>query len=141
MNLLLDTHILLWALAKPKNLPQKAANAINVADNVFFSPVNLWEIGIKSAIWPEFGIKRIEDIHAGALKSNMQELLINSADAMLATQLATIHRVQRSQNLPLSEVTFADKKTGCKINLDIEMETCTLAALRKLTVQSPSNFV
>jgi len=50
MNLLLDTHILLWALAKPKLLPEKAAKAIYQADTVYFSPVNLWEIGIKSAI-------------------------------------------------------------------------------------------
>ena len=92
MNLLLDTHILLWALAKPQLLPQKAAQAICLADTVFFSPVNLWEIGIKSVIWPEFGIKRIEDIHAIALKSNVQELVITSADTMLASQLALIHR-------------------------------------------------
>jgi PIN domain nuclease of toxin-antitoxin system len=92
MNLLLDTHILLWVLAKPKQLPDKALNAIQQAHNVFFSPVNLWEIGIKSSIWPEFNIKRIEDIHAGALKANLQELVINSADTMMATQLPMIHR-------------------------------------------------
>ncbi|TAL47118.1 MAG: type II toxin-antitoxin system VapC family toxin [Methylovulum sp.] len=92
MNLLLDTHILLWALAKPKQLPDKAVKAIYQANAVFFSPVNLWEIGIKSTIWPEYGIKRIEDIHAGSLKANLQELLINSADTMLATQFPMIHR-------------------------------------------------
>lgn len=92
MNLLLDTHILLWVLAKPKQLPDKAVKAIYQANTVFFSPVNLWEIGIKSTIWPEYCIKRIEDIHAGALKANLQELLINSADTMLATQLPMIHR-------------------------------------------------
>lgn len=92
MNLLLDTHILLWALAKPKQLPDKAVKAIYQANAVFFSPVNLWEIGIKSTIWPEYGIKRIEDIHAGSLKANLQELLINSTDTMLATQFPMIHR-------------------------------------------------
>ncbi|MEY3881721.1 MAG: hypothetical protein RIQ94_2517, partial [Pseudomonadota bacterium] len=46
MNLLLDTHILLWVLAKPKQLPDQAVKAIYQADNIFFSPVNLWEIGI-----------------------------------------------------------------------------------------------
>jgi PIN domain nuclease of toxin-antitoxin system len=41
MNLLLDTPILLWALAKPKQLPDKAVKAIYQANNVFFSPVSL----------------------------------------------------------------------------------------------------
>ena len=116
MNLLLDTHILLWALAKPKQLPKKAAKAIYLANTVFFSPVNLWEIGIKSTIWPEFGIKRIEDIHAGALKSNLQELVITSADTMLATQLPMIHRdpfdrllIAQSHNKQYQLVTVDDK--------------------------------
>lgn len=37
MNLLLDTHILLWALAKPKQLPDRALSAIQQAHNVFFT--------------------------------------------------------------------------------------------------------
>ena len=116
MNLLLDTHILLWALAKPKQLPDKAVKAIYQANNVFFSPVNLWEIGIKCTIWAEYSIKRIEDIHAGALKANLQELVINSADTMLATQLPMIHRdpfdrllIAQSHNNQYHLVTVDDK--------------------------------
>jgi PIN domain nuclease of toxin-antitoxin system len=92
MNLLLDTHILLWVLADTKQLPDAAVSAIRQAHAVYFSPVNLWEIGIKSAIWPQYGIKQVEDIHAGALKANLQELVIYSADTMLATQFPMIHR-------------------------------------------------
>ncbi|MDO9046873.1 MAG: type II toxin-antitoxin system VapC family toxin [Methylobacter sp.] len=118
MNLLLDTHILLWALAKPKQLPDKAAKAIYQASNVFFSPVNIWEIGIKGTIWPDYGIKRIEDIHAAALKANLQELVIDSADTMLATQLPMIHRdpfdrllIAQSHNKQFHLVTV-DNKIG-----------------------------
>ena len=39
--------------------------------------------------------------------------------------LDNIHSVQRHQNLPLSAALVNDKKTGCPINLDIEMETGT----------------
>lgn len=92
MNLLLDTHILLWFLASTNQLPKEAVKAINNANTVFFSPVNLWEIGIKTSIWKEYDIRKIEDIHAGAIKANLQELVINSADTMLATQLPMIHR-------------------------------------------------
>lgn len=92
MKLLLDTHILLWALTDGKQLSKTAVDVIYSADSVFFSPVNLWEIGIKSSIWVEYGIRRIEDIHAGALKANLQELVIDSADTMMASQLPMIHR-------------------------------------------------
>lgn len=92
MNLLLDTHILLWFLASINQLPKEAVKAINNANTVFFSPVNLWEIGIKTSIWEEYDIGKIEDIHAGAIKANLQELVITSTDTMLATQLPMIHR-------------------------------------------------
>jgi len=39
--------------------------------------------------------------------------------------LDNIHKVQHRQNLPLSAALVNDKKTGCAINLDIEMETGT----------------
>lgn len=116
MNLLLDTHIFLWALAKPKQLSNKVVNAIYQADAVFFSPVNLWEIGIKSTIWQEYGIKRIEDIHAGALKANLQELPIISANTILASQLPMIHRdpfdrllIAQSHNRQFHLMTVDDK--------------------------------
>jgi PIN domain nuclease of toxin-antitoxin system len=92
MNLLLDTHILLWLLAAPERLSTQANNVILQARKVYFSPVNLWEIGIKTSIWPDYGIARIEDIHAAALQSNLQELTVASIDTMLATQLPAIHR-------------------------------------------------
>lgn len=79
MKLLLDTHILLWVLADTKQLSKTAVDAIDAAESIFFSPVNLWEVGIKSSIWAEYGIRRIEEIHAGALRANLQELVIDSA--------------------------------------------------------------
>ena len=39
--------------------------------------------------------------------------------------LDNIHGVQRRQNLPLSAALVSDKRTGCPVNLDIEMETGT----------------
>jgi PIN domain nuclease of toxin-antitoxin system len=79
-------------LASTNQLPKEAVKAINNANTVFFSPVNLWEIGIKTSIWEEYDIGQIEDIHAGAIKANLKELVITSADAMFATQLPMIHR-------------------------------------------------
>ena len=66
-----------------------------------------------------------------AKKGGQQSLLDesgfrNSELALTLPQLLeNIHTVQRHQNLPLSAALVNDKKTGCPINLDIEMETGT----------------
>ena len=54
MNLLLDTHILIWALNDDPRLPQKAKDLIMNEDNtIFYSPVSIWEVSIKHAIHPD----------------------------------------------------------------------------------------
>ena len=54
MNLLLDTHILIWALNEDPRLPEKAREMILDADNVvYYSAVSVWEISIKHALHPE----------------------------------------------------------------------------------------
>ncbi len=51
MNLLLDTHILLWWLSDDGQLPPAARQGIADTNNiVYVSAVSLWEIAIKSGI-------------------------------------------------------------------------------------------
>ena len=51
MNLLLDTHVFLWAIDDDPTLSQKARNAIVDGNNlVFVSAATAWEITIKKAI-------------------------------------------------------------------------------------------
>jgi PIN domain nuclease of toxin-antitoxin system len=51
MNLLLDTHVFLWALSDPQRLDAKAAAAIQNRNNaVFVSSVSSVEIAIKAAL-------------------------------------------------------------------------------------------
>lgn len=51
MNILIDTHILLWALFSPKNLPKKNKTVLLSNKNtVYVSSVSLWEISIKRSI-------------------------------------------------------------------------------------------
>ena len=50
MNLLIDTHTLLWIFAEPDNVPARAASAMNDPLNVLWiSIVSLWEMTIKSS--------------------------------------------------------------------------------------------
>ena len=48
MNVLLDTHIILWALKDDPKLPKKAKDIIDDLDNrVFYSTAAIWEVEIK----------------------------------------------------------------------------------------------
>jgi PIN domain nuclease of toxin-antitoxin system len=51
MRILLDTHILLWALTADRNLSTEAANLLKDPKNeVLVSAASLWEISIKHAL-------------------------------------------------------------------------------------------
>ncbi len=49
MRILLDTHLLLWALAVPSKLPASARKLIDKSE-VYVSAVSIWEISIKAAL-------------------------------------------------------------------------------------------
>lgn len=47
MNLLLDTHILLWSLLEPERLTRDVAAALDDEDNtLWLSPITTWEVMI-----------------------------------------------------------------------------------------------
>lgn len=51
MRLLLDTHLLLWALAEPDRLDAVTRAALEDPGNeVLFSAASLWEIAIKAGL-------------------------------------------------------------------------------------------
>lgn len=51
MQILLDTHTLIWALAKPEKLSNKIVKLIsNVNNLVFVSIASLWELQIKKSL-------------------------------------------------------------------------------------------
>jgi len=49
VRVLLDTHLLLWALSEPSKLPPAVRKQILAAE-VYVSAASIWEISIKSAI-------------------------------------------------------------------------------------------
>ena len=49
LRALIDTHLLLWALAWPSKLPPKARQRIESSE-IFASAASIWEISIKSAL-------------------------------------------------------------------------------------------
>lgn len=54
MKVLLDTHILLWALTDDKKLPDKARSMIlSEGNDIYYSTASVWEVSIKHTIHPE----------------------------------------------------------------------------------------
>ena len=47
MNLLLDTHIIIWAVSAPKKLSKKTQKYISDAETIYVSAASIWEISIK----------------------------------------------------------------------------------------------
>lgn len=93
MRLLLDTHVLLWALSAPKHLSKKARSEIeNPANDVMFSAASIWEIAIKwtlkkSDFWVTPG-----EILAAAIESGFRELPVRSTAAAHVAALPAHHR-------------------------------------------------
>jgi len=45
LNLLLDTHVILWSAAEPERLPGKVVQELESESNeLWFSPISIWEI-------------------------------------------------------------------------------------------------
>jgi PIN domain nuclease of toxin-antitoxin system len=93
MRLLLDTHVLLWALISPKQLAKKARSEIeNPANDVLFSAASIWEIAVKWALKKiDFTITP-DEILTVAIESGFQELPVRSTAAAYVAKLPPHHR-------------------------------------------------
>lgn len=93
MNLLLDTHLLLWAAGFPERLPEEVRALIEDPENrLFFSAASIWEVTIKNGLGrPDFQI----DPHLfrrGLLENGYEELPIISSHTLAISHLPPIHR-------------------------------------------------
>jgi PIN domain nuclease of toxin-antitoxin system len=54
MKYLVDTHILLWSFIEPEKLSENIkAKLLDENNEIYYSPINLWEISIK------YGLKKL----------------------------------------------------------------------------------
>ena len=89
MRLLVDSHVALWWLEDSPELGAECRKLIQDADEVYFSVVTPWELGIKRAL----GKITIPDGLAGALEAGgFLPLAISAAHAEVAPALPTHHR-------------------------------------------------
>lgn len=93
MQLLLDTHVLLWSASAPERLSATARNLIDNPDHQpWFSAASLWEIAIKagqgrSDFQVDGGLLR-----RGLLDHGWQELAITGPHALTVQNLPALHR-------------------------------------------------
>lgn len=94
VTLLLDTHVLLWALMEPGRLSRKARQTIQASENTLLvSSASAWEIALKHRLGrlPEAeAVVRGYRKHLATLRAG--ELPITSDHAILAGALHIAHR-------------------------------------------------
>ncbi|MEZ0347676.1 MAG: type II toxin-antitoxin system VapC family toxin [Thermus sp.] len=89
MNLLLDSHILLWWLSDDRRLSRRARRLIEEADQVFVSAATTWELAVKASLgklrMPEGFVEVVEE-------EGFTHLPITPVHAMAVQSLPWHHR-------------------------------------------------
>ena len=94
MNLLLDTHVVLWWRQNSPRIGSEARRAIGKADRVFVSAASAWEVAIKVAV----GRLRLKDPFAELVEQGgFEELPI------------AFHHAGQLQSLPLHHTDPLDR--------------------------------
>jgi PIN domain nuclease of toxin-antitoxin system len=93
MRVLLDTHLLLWAVAKSRRLPKQARRILESrANEIYFSAASIWEIAIKLGLRRrDFDID-LERLRPALAEMDFQELPVTAAHAAGVVALAPIHK-------------------------------------------------
>ena len=93
MRLLLDTHLLLWALADDPRLSDTVRSVVEDGSNdVLFSAASIWEIAIKAGLGRVDFPVRPDAIARAARDTGFTELPVRAAVAALVADLPPHHR-------------------------------------------------
>ncbi len=88
MNILLDTHILLWQLTdNPKLSKQKSEIIENKENQIFFSIASLWKIGIKNSIG----------------KLEITQPIVNLVPNEIVILDLKVHHIEKMMRLPFND--------------------------------------
>jgi len=110
MRILLDTHLVLWAVGESKRLPASVRQELEDPGNALFcSTASLWEIAIKTMLRrPEFEVN-LSDFRAALSTLAIDELPITGDHVEALLDLPDLHRdpfdrllVAQSRSEPLS---------------------------------------
>jgi PIN domain nuclease of toxin-antitoxin system len=93
VRLLLDTHILLWALIEPGRLSAEFRDVLEDPEHeVRFSAASIWEMSIKAALGRADFQVAPASVFQAALATGFIELPVRAAAALKVTALPHHHR-------------------------------------------------
>jgi PIN domain nuclease of toxin-antitoxin system len=93
LNVLLDTHVLLWWFTSDARLSSAAQDALAETDNIaYVSAAVAWEIAIKTTSGKLEAHAILSDFHGLLLQKGFRRLAISTAHALRAGQLPLHHR-------------------------------------------------
>lgn len=92
MNLLLDTHYLLWSAFDTRHISSSARQIIlNPESTLWFSTASIWEVAIKRALNRLSFQVDASVLRAGLLANGYQELAIEGRHVISLTALPPLH--------------------------------------------------
>lgn len=93
MRLLLDTHLLLWAVGMSRRLPIATRQLLENPDHeIYYSAASLWEIAIKRGLGrPDFQVD-LERLLAVLPEMDFIELPITAVHAAAVVHLPALHK-------------------------------------------------
>ena len=88
MKILLDTHILLWAISNDERLSEKARKLIENVDNeIFYSIISLWEVELKRIAHPDVMPVSAQQVADYCQQSGFQSLMLKEKHIYTLTGL------------------------------------------------------
>jgi PIN domain nuclease of toxin-antitoxin system len=93
LNLLLDTHLLLWAASEPQRLSAKARTLLlDPSNQLVFSSASLWEITIKNGLErSDFNVDS-RRLWRMLLVNGYRELSVTSEHTVAVNDLPLLHK-------------------------------------------------
>lgn len=113
MELLLDTHILLWALTDDDRLPVKARELIeNQKNSIYYSIASMWEVSIKNAL-KKLPVSGVDFMHyceqAGFRKLPVDDRHVASLETLSKKENTPPH------NDPFDRILLSQAKADCML--------------------------
>jgi PIN domain nuclease of toxin-antitoxin system len=93
LKILLDTHVLIWALDSPERLPAQVRRELaDPANEVLFSSASIWEIAIKASQRRSGFLAQPAPALQGAVQAGFEELPVRATDAVAVLDLPQVHK-------------------------------------------------
>lgn len=111
MNILLDTHILIWLHQNDGRLSQKAREIIiNPQNEVFYSSISIWEAQMKYLKHPEVFSFSGEMLDRLSIEANLSCLYVKPSHSIALKSLSYSKNAPKLHNDPFDQMLICQAK-------------------------------